>query len=64
MRKAIPKGAPASSAHAGANATVKRLTLDLDPDLHRRIKTSCARRGVKMVDEIRELLQKHFPDTD
>ncbi len=42
--------------------TTKRLTIDISPSLHRRIKTTCARRGVKMADEIRELLETHFPD--
>lgn len=40
----------------------KRLTLDIPASLHRRIKATCAQRGVKMVDEIRELLAKHFPE--
>ena len=40
----------------------KRLTLDLPESLHRRIKATCAQRGVKMVDEIRELLEQHFPE--
>jgi predicted DNA binding CopG/RHH family protein len=40
----------------------KRLTIDISPSLHRRIKTTCARRGVNMADEIRELLETHFRD--
>lgn len=47
---------------AGIEAT-KRLTLDLPQSLHRRIKATCATRGTKMVDEIRTLLEEHFPES-
>ena len=40
----------------------KRLTLDLPASLHKRIKATCAMRGVKMVEEIRKLLEEHFSD--
>ena len=40
--------------------TMKRLTIDLPASLHARIKSQCAIRGVKMADEVRELLEKHF----
>jgi len=40
---------------------MKRLTLDIPEGLHRRIKSQCAARGVKMVDVIRELLEENFP---
>lgn len=39
---------------------MKRLTIDVTEDLHRRIKTACAARGTKMADEIRELLENYF----
>ena len=39
---------------------MKRLTIDVSEDLHRRIKSGCANRGVKMADEIRTLLEHHF----
>lgn len=42
---------------------MKRLTLDVPANLHKRIKAQCASRGQKMVEEIRELLEKHFPAT-
>lgn len=42
---------------------LKRLTIDVPATLHRRIKSQCADRGLKMADEIRELLDKHFPIT-
>ncbi len=38
----------------------KRLTLDIPESLHRKIKTSCAARGTKIVREITELLLKHY----
>jgi hypothetical protein len=44
-----------------ANEGNKRLTLDLPASLHTRIKVACVMKGVKMVDEIRELLERHFP---
>jgi hypothetical protein len=40
--------------------TMKRLTIDVPASLHARIKSQCAIRGVKMADEVRELLEKHF----
>lgn len=43
-----------------SNTPTKRLTIDMPETLHRRIKSSCAERGVKMADEIRMLLEKHF----
>ena len=39
---------------------MKRLTIDVTEELHRRIKGDCASRGVKMADEIRALLEQHF----
>jgi hypothetical protein len=39
---------------------MKRLTVDVSAGLHARIKSQCALRGVKMADEVRELLEKHF----
>ena len=38
----------------------KRLTIDVPASLHGRIKSQCALRGVKMTDELRELLEQHF----
>lgn len=42
---------------------MKRLTIDVPEDLHRRIKSGCASKGVKMADEIRTLLEQHFANT-
>jgi hypothetical protein len=39
----------------------KRLTFDVSTDLHKRIKVQCAVKGVKLADEIRLLLENHFP---
>jgi len=41
---------------------MKRLTIDVPGSLHARIKAQCAMRGVKMADEVRALLEKHFPE--
>ena len=41
---------------------LKRLTIDIPEPLHRRIKVACARRGAKMADEIRRLLEERYPD--
>jgi ParG len=40
---------------------MKRLTIDIPESLHIRVKSQCARRGTKMADEIRALLEGHFP---
>jgi hypothetical protein len=45
----------------GAAGKMKRFTIDVPEELHRRIKRSCADRGTKMADEIRAMLEKHFP---
>ncbi len=39
----------------------KRFTMDIPGDLHARIKSQCAMRGVTMHDEVIALLEKHFP---
>ena len=40
---------------------MKRFTIDVPIELHRRIKTQCAMRGSKMADVLRELLEREFP---
>jgi hypothetical protein len=40
---------------------MKRLTIDIPERLHTRVKSQCAKRGAKMADEIRALLEAHFP---
>lgn len=41
---------------------VARLTIDLPESLHRRVKMQCAGRGKKMVDVVREFLEREFPE--
>jgi hypothetical protein len=48
-------------AGAATAERMKRLTIDVSESLHARIKVDCARRGAKIADEVRELLEKHFP---
>ncbi|MEQ1718840.1 MAG: hypothetical protein ABL907_23115 [Hyphomicrobium sp.] len=48
--------APAMSAVA-----MSRLTLDLPVSLHRRIKMRCAESGDRMVERLREILEREFP---
>ena len=48
---------------AGAGEPMKRLTIDVPASLHTRIKVGCTLRGRKIADELRELLDKHFPET-
>lgn len=43
------------------NETMKRLTIDVSASLHRRIKIHCAQREIKIADEVRRLLEQHFP---
>jgi hypothetical protein len=47
------------------NANVEqlvRLTFDIPDSLHRRIKITCAQRGIKrMATELRRILEEHFP---
>ncbi|OYQ37965.1 hypothetical protein CHU95_00120 [Niveispirillum lacus] len=39
---------------------MKRLTIDVPESLHRAIKTSCAMRGTKIADEVREILLQKY----
>lgn len=47
---------------ATTNVTMKRLTFDIPEALHRRIKATCATRGVKMADALRAMLEQQFPE--
>ena len=42
---------------------MKRLTLDIPEDLHRRVKSGCAVRGEKIADVVRRYLASEFPET-
>ncbi len=43
---------------------MKRLTIDVPASLHRRIKVQCAARDTKIADEVRALLEAHFPEEE
>ncbi len=42
---------------------MKRLTLDLPPDLHSRLKAKVALKGSKMLDVVREMIQRYVDET-
>ncbi len=42
------------------NQALKRFTIDIPETLHKKIKTMCASKGVKMRDEVIAVLEKHF----
>lgn len=50
----------AAGATAEAAEPMKRLTIDVPESLHRLIKTTCAQRGTKIADEVRDLLIRNF----
>lgn len=45
---------------AAPDEPMKRFTIDVPEELHRRIKRTCADRGLKMADVIREMLEREF----
>ncbi|WP_375672032.1 MULTISPECIES: plasmid partition protein ParG [unclassified Bartonella] len=60
--KSIPLTADAwVGSHKGSiSGGMKRLTIDIPESLHRLIKVSCASRGTKIADEVRELLSQKY----
>ena len=48
----------------GAPTEMKRLTIDIPAELHANVKSICARRGVKMSDAIRRILEEEFGSID
>lgn len=46
-----------------APVRMKRFTIDVPADLHARVKVACARRGAKMADEVRRLLEQEFVES-
>jgi hypothetical protein len=49
-------------ANETAGEPLVRLTFDIPESLHRRIKITCAQRGIKrMAVELRRILDQHFP---
>ncbi|WP_455465765.1 hypothetical protein [Bartonella sp. B39] len=60
--KSIPLTADAwvESHKRSMDGGMKRLTIDVPESLHRLIKVSCASRGTKIADEVRELLSQKY----
>ena len=44
-----------------ASTPMKRLTLDIPEELHRRVKAGCATRGEKIAEVVRRYLDAEFP---
>ena len=53
--------APAAAKPARESVPMKRLTLDIPEELHRRVKSGCANRGEKIADVVRRFLDAEFP---
>jgi hypothetical protein len=51
----------APAARPTSAAPMKRFTIDVPLELHKRIKTQCAMRNAKMADVLREILDREFP---
>ena len=76
MSKKISFGAKRPSAQLAGNVDdwvegrqttdrepMKRLTIDVPLSLHKQIKSQCAMQNLVMADEIRDLLERRFPNT-
>jgi hypothetical protein len=51
------------TAEQGVGEPLVRLTFDIPESLHRRIKITCAKKGIKrMTTELRRILVEHFPE--
>jgi polyhydroxyalkanoate synthesis regulator phasin len=44
------------------STSLTRFTIDIPSELHRKIKSFCALKGVKMKEEIQVLLENHFTE--
>ncbi|NIJ64286.1 hypothetical protein FHR20_001217 [Sphingomonas leidyi] len=60
---AAPDPSPADDPRASAAFTA-RLTIDVTPDLRRRLKLAALTRGTTVADMLRELLAREFPDAN
>lgn len=49
-----------TSRRFGEHSGMKRLTIDVSPSLHANIKARCAKKGIKMADAIRDMLEEEF----
>ncbi len=56
------RSAPSENGAASPLKPMKRLTIDISEDLHRRIKIICAQEGTRIADEVRSLLEKRFQE--
>lgn len=61
-RERLTPAAAAAAPAPLASEAMKRFTIDVPAALHTRIKIECARRGVKMADMLREMLESEFPE--
>jgi hypothetical protein len=60
-REGEPPAAQEPASLEKEEVPMKRLTIDIPLDLHKRVKSQCADRGVKMADVVREFLESTFP---
>ena len=59
--QASPQEAPPPRLSLAAQRHMRRLTIDVPVDLHCRMKSECARQGMKMTDVLREFMETRFP---
>ena len=52
------------TAKKAPDTLVKKVSVELPETLHRRVKATCAMRGQKISDVVRELLAAHFPEEE
>jgi predicted HicB family RNase H-like nuclease len=57
-------GQPAADQEEATRGRLKRLTLDIDAELHRAIKLEATRQGKTIVEMLRELLAQRYGKTD
>lgn len=60
-REAAKEAWVASREVPQAKRPTKRLTFDIDAELHQRVRVGCMRDGRLMADVLRELLEQRFP---
>jgi hypothetical protein len=60
--KAVDETAWVSGAKPQAGERTKRFTFDVPESLHRRVKAQCALKGIDMAEEMRHILEQHFPE--
>jgi len=60
VSKGTLETSPPSSAASDKVEETTRFTIDIPSELHRKIKSYCALKGVKMKEEIQALLENHF----